>query len=47
MLLPTEKFAEEIAALSFRKERVSKLSAIYKLDPWLDNGLLRVEGWLT
>lgn len=35
-------FPEEIAALSSGKDIVSKQSAIYKLGPWLDNGLLRV-----
>ncbi len=42
-----QRFPEEIAALSSRKDTVSKQSAIYKLDPWLDNGLLRVGGRLT
>lgn len=42
-----QRFPEEIAALSSGKDVVSKQSAIYKLDPWLDNGLLRVGGRLT
>ncbi len=42
-----QRFSEEITALSSGKDVVSKQSAIYKLDPWLDNGLLRVGGWLT
>ncbi len=42
-----QRFPEEIAALSFGKDVVSKQGAIYKLHPWLDNGLLRVGGWLT
>ncbi|GAA6087678.1 uncharacterized protein LOC121815834 [Tachysurus ichikawai] len=42
-----QRFPEEIAALSSGKNTVSKHSIIYKLDPWLDNGFLRVGGRLT
>ncbi len=42
-----QRFPEEIAALSSGNDTVSKQSAIYRLDPWLDNGLLRVGVRLT
>ncbi len=42
-----QRFPEEIAALSSGKDTVSKQSAIYKLDPRLDNGLLRAVWQLT
>lgn len=37
-----QRFGEEIAALSSGKGTVSKSSSICRLDPYLDNGLLRV-----
>ncbi len=42
-----QRFAEEIAALSSGKTTVSKHSVLYRLDPYLDNGLLRVGGRLA
>ncbi|KAK0139489.1 hypothetical protein N1851_023681 [Merluccius polli] len=40
-------FAEEIAALSSGGATVSRQSVIYRLDPYLDKGVLRVGGRLT
>lgn len=42
-----QRFSEEIATLSAGKGTVSKQSPLYKLDPRLDNGLLRVGGRLA
>ncbi|KAI7802084.1 hypothetical protein IRJ41_024663 [Triplophysa rosa] len=42
-----QRFPEEIAAMSSRKDLVSKQSVIYRLDPWLDNVFLRVGGRLA
>ena len=42
-----QRFGEEIAALSFGKATVSRHSVLYRLDPYLVNGLLRVGGRLT
>lgn len=41
-----QRFSEEISALSSRKATVSRQSCIYKLDPILEDGLLRVGGRL-
>lgn len=42
-----QRFGEEIATLSSGKATVSRQSIIYRLNPYLDNGLLRVGGRLT
>lgn len=42
-----ERFPDEFAALSSDKCEVKKESRIYKLDPTLENGLLRVGGRLS
>lgn len=42
-----QRFGEEIAALSSGETTVSRQSVIYRLDPYLDNGILRVGGRLT
>lgn len=41
------KFSEEISALSSGKATVNLQSSIYRLDPFLDDGLLRVGGRLS
>lgn len=42
-----QPFEEEISMLSSGKTTASRKSPIYRLDPYLDNGLLRVGGRLT
>lgn len=42
-----QRFSEKIYALSSRKATVSRQSSIYRLDPILEDGLLRVEGRLS
>lgn len=42
-----QRFGEEIAMLSAGKSTVSRRSTIHRLDPRLDDGLLRVGGRLT
>lgn len=42
-----ERFPNEIAALASGKTKVPRSSSIYKLDPILERGLLRVRGWLN
>ncbi|XDV39580.1 hypothetical protein PO909_008806 [Leuciscus waleckii] len=42
-----QRFGEEIAMLSAGNSTVSRRSTIYRLDPRLDDGLLRVGGRLT
>lgn len=42
-----QRFGEEIDTLSAGKRTVSRQSTLYKLDPQLDDGLLRVGGRLT
>lgn len=42
-----QRFSEEITMLSTENGAVSRQSVLYKLDPRLDGGLLRVGGRLT
>lgn len=42
-----QKFSEEISALLSEKMSVKRQSSIYRLDPFLENGLLRVGGRLS
>lgn len=42
-----QRFATEISSLLSEKRTVSRQSSIYKLDPILENGLLRVGGRLS
>lgn len=42
-----QRFSEDISAPSSKKATVSRCRAIYKLDPFLEDGLLRVGGRLN